>query len=256
MLFPDKYRALGEILNSYANDPEGLSASAIALKGNNQKRNIQYSGKAAIIDVIGIISKRMNLFSDISGGTSTELLDAQFTEALNSKVSTVIFAIDSPGGAASGIPEFADRIYEAAQKSDKTIVACIEGSGGSAAYYIASQCNEVYCTEASMVGSIGVIASMVDDSRRKENEGIKEHVFRTTPLKGAGTGPMTPDQMQEVQSRINALGELFLGEVSRARPSIDFSQFDPASVFVGAKAVEMGLCDGIATLDQILKRYA
>lgn len=252
---PEKYKALNEILDSFANDTEGLSAAAAALRGNNPKREWRMVGNAAVIDAVGVISKRMNLFSDISGGTSTELLDAQFSEAMKSKARAVIFHVDSPGGAASGIPEFADKVYEAAQKSDKTIITCAAGSICSGAYYFGSQANEVYLTEATDAGSIGVITSINDDSRLKENAGIKQQVFRTSPLKGPGVGPMTSEQIKSIQERVDTLGELFRGDVSRAR-NVDFTKFDPASVFMGKKAVEMGLCDGIATLDQILKRYA
>lgn len=262
MLTEEKLLQIGVILESYANDDEGMermAAAAATYRGNNTKRPLQREGNAIIIDAIGVISKRMGMFSDISGGTSTETIDKQFSEALSSDAKAIIFNVDSPGGAASGMPEFADKVHEAAQKSNKTIITCASGQMCSAAYYFGSQANEVYLSEGSFAGSIGVLAAFTDDSRRRANEGIQTTIIKTSPLKGAGMdGPLTPDQMQSIQARINAMGELFYSDVMRARSDsgLNLKSYDPADIFMGKKAVEMGLCDGIATLDQILKRYA
>lgn len=263
MLTEEKFLQIDSILNSYANDNEGLekiTAAAITLRGNNTKRELRREGKAIVVDAIGVISKRMGMFSDISGGTSTESLGKQFDEALASDARAIIFNVDSPGGAAYGAPEFADKVFEAARKSDKTIITCTDGQMCSAAYYFGSQANEVYLTRGSEVGSIGVIATITDDSRKKLNEGVRTEVIKTSPLKGAGGGyePLNSTQIKSIQERVDAMGQMFYADVMRARGSegLDLKSFDPASVFKGEKAVQMGLCDGIATLDQILKRYA
>jgi hypothetical protein len=59
------------------------------------------SGVVALIPVLGVISNRANMFSDVSagGGTSVQKLTAQFRQAVSSSsVSTIVLDIDSPGG--------------------------------------------------------------------------------------------------------------------------------------------------------------
>ena len=79
----------------------------------------------AVIDVNGVLAKRMNLFDMIcDGGTSTEILMRDFTTALNSpNVTSIVFNIDSPGGEAFGINEIAQAIYEARGKNRSRLMS-------------------------------------------------------------------------------------------------------------------------------------
>lgn len=237
-----------------------LDAIAAPKEFKAEKPRLQMMAGLPVIPITGVISRRMNLFSNISGGTSVEALDAQFTEAMASSADTIIFHADSPGGSVPGVPEFATRVYEAAKTSSKRIVGLIDGTGASACYWIMAQCDELYCTEASQVGSIGVVASITDSSRMEKNAGLEQTVLRSSPMKAIGVGPISQPQAQSLQARVDAVASMFKAAVSRSRP-LDFEAFDPGEVFIGRPvppargAVDMGLCDGIATLDALLKKY-
>src|SRR3990167_8876447 len=53
----------------------------------------------AVLPIEGVIAKRMNLFSQISGGTSTQLAANSLRAVLaDPAVHSIILSIDSPGG--------------------------------------------------------------------------------------------------------------------------------------------------------------
>jgi len=218
----------------------------------------------AIIPMMGVISPRMNLFSEISGGTSIEKLQDEFMAAHNSPDTVAtLFRIDSPGGNVQGVFEFADVIWQMRSQSTKPVLAHIEGTGCSAAYLIASQCDNVTATVGSEAGSIGVIVKMQDSSRAEMNDGRQTHIIRSDPTKAPGSGPVTTDQLGYMQDRVNSLGAMFRAYVSRSRPGADLERAKamslPASV-VGSSsnlpsAAEVGLIDSISTLDEVVRQY-
>jgi len=235
------------------NAAENFAAGKLEMKPREKPR-LQIMDGVAVIPIEGTIAKRMNMFSEVSGGTSIEQLDQQFTEAMASDSRAVLFHINSPGGSVMGVPEFASKVFNA-RSSGKTILALADGMTASAAVWIASQADEFYTTEASTVGSIGVIASVIDDTRLEKNAGIDRTIIRSSELKGAGNGPMTPSQFSSIQTRVNDLFGMFKDSISRARPGMNIETVATGDMWIGVKACEMGLCDGIATLDSLLAKY-
>ena len=214
-------------------------------------------GSTAIIPISGVITKKANLFSDISGGASIETIDRQFSEALASDaVRSIMFKIDSPGGAVSGVPEFASKVRNARETSPKPIIGYADGMAASAAYWIGSQCDAFYCSEAATVGSIGVVMQVMDDTRALKNQGVDPVVIRSSELKAPGAGPLTPKQMDSLQGRVMQLFGMFKDAVQAGRPSLDVEAVSSGDVWIGKRAFEMGLVDGVCTMEQALSRTA
>src|SRR5690606_27712141 len=112
-----------------------------------------------------------NLFTRVSGATSTELLARDFQIALESPaVRAILFAVDSPGGEANGISELSDLIFEA--RGRKPMVAHVSGTGASGAYWIASSADEVVTADTGIVGSIGVILRILDTRQADAKAGF------------------------------------------------------------------------------------
>jgi ClpP class serine protease len=81
-------------------------------------RYVEMRGNVAVIDVNGIIAKRMDMFDEICfGGTSTEKLMKDFRLASTIPRSSIVLNIDSPGGEAFGINELSQAIYAGRGKS-------------------------------------------------------------------------------------------------------------------------------------------
>src|SRR5687767_6392928 len=72
----------------------------------NTKRDYRVENGVAIIHVEGVLAKKMNLLSQISGGASTQIIGNMIRAALDDAgVSSILLHIDSPGGTVDGTQE-------------------------------------------------------------------------------------------------------------------------------------------------------
>ncbi|KLT22153.1 putative minor capsid protein c [Wolbachia endosymbiont of Armadillidium vulgare str. wVulC] len=231
---------------------------------NNQKhptfKNIKHSIKSnvertAIIPIHGILTKKPGAFDVFLGMTSYEQIEEQITQALaDSSIETIILEIDSPGGEVNGIFDLADFIYESRAK--KRIVALANDDAYSAAYAIASSAEKIFLTRTSGVGSIGVIASHIDQSGFDEKCGIKY----TTIFAGRRKNDLNPHEpinsegLESLREEIDRLYEMFVQLIARNRNlSIEAIKSTEAGLYFGEKAVEIGLADGMTILSSINK---
>ncbi len=164
--------------------------------------------------------------------------------------------IDSPGGEVNGIFDLADFIYESIAK--KRIIAIANDDAYSAAYAIASSAEKVFVSRTSGVGSIGVIASHIDQSRFDEKQGIKY----TTIFAGSRKNdlnphePMTSESLESLQKEVGRLYEMFVQLIARNRGlSIEKIRSTEAGIYFGEKAVEIGLADGVTTFFEFINNH-
>ena len=256
LIDPAKMGIIQAVLENAAADGDPWAASPSGRIQPPSKPAMQIIGSTAIIPIVGIISRRANMLTEMSGGTSIEFLDQQLTDAIsNDSVKNILLNIDSPGGAAQGVPEFASRVYAVTQISTKQIVGFAE-LAASAAYWIGSQCDALYCSEAAPVGSIGVVMTIMDDSRALKNMGVDPVTIRSSELKAPGAGPLTPNQIASLQDRIMQIFGMFKDGVSRARPRVDIEAVSTGDIWLGKRAVEMGLVDGVSTFEAVIAKLS
>lgn len=213
----------------------------------------------AVIDVSGVIAKRMSFFAEICfGGTSTEMLLKDFNLALESpNVTSIIFHIDSPGGEAFGIHELAEAIYAARGK--KPIKAYVSGLGCSGAYWIASACDEVICDKSSFLGSIGVVTVWSDDTGFYKALGIQREVITSSNAKFKRLNINKEEDRAELMRELDSLESVFHKAVSRNR-KVTVEQvkndFNHGGVLNGIDAVKAKMADRTGSLEQLVKELA
>lgn len=214
-----------------------------------EDRGFRMMGDVAVVPIVGPITRRAGLFSRMSGMTSVESIRAGLRGALAEDPAAVILHMDSPGGGVSGIAELGTEVFES--REGRPIVALADGMMASAAYWIGSQADEVYATEGSQVGSIGVYAQIVSDDRAMKNKGFDPITIRSSELKGIGAGPITPRQEDALRAQVARFFDMFKGAVSRGRPGMDVEAAATGLVYLPGQAAEMGLIDGVTTLEQL-----
>jgi capsid assembly protease len=237
------------------------SPAALAIKqgeplGNNNR--VRVRDGVAVIEVVGPIVRHADFFSEWSGGVSTESLARNFGQALDAPgVNSILLFIDSPGGEAFGIGEFAAMIAERAV--DKPVTAYIGGYGASAAYYIASSADEIIIDSSAMVGSIGTVMEATDYSKAYEARGIKKHTFvsQQSPKKRPKMGTESGDK--ELQQLVDDIAQVFVEDVARFRGvTVEkvLSDFGQGGMMIGKKAVDAGLADRISSFEAVLSEMA
>ncbi len=212
----------------------------------------------AVIPVRGPIFRYANLFTEISGATSTGVLARDIQTALdNPYVRAIVLDIDSPGGEATGINELAKLI--AAGRDRKRIVAYIGGTGASAAYWFASGAHEIVVDETAVLGSIGVVMSYLDTRKRDEKADVRQVEIVSSQSPDKRIDPNTDEGRAKVQSTVDALADAFVASVAGNRNvsvATVLSDFGRGGVLVGAAAVKARMADRLGSLEALISELA
>ncbi len=208
----------------------------------------------AVIDLQGTLMKHASSFG---GGTSTVLARKAIAKASNDPdIRSIVLNIDSPGGTVNGTKELADAVQNA--RKNKPVYASVTDLCASAAYWVASQCDSVYASEMSLVGSIGTYMAISDYSGMAAMKGLKTHVVRAGAFKGAATPgtEITADHLADFQRLIDDRNEHFLKavETGRSMTRDHLSSIADGRVHPVADAKKLGLIDGVATLDEVVAK--
>lgn len=225
-----------------------------------KKSKMQMMGKTAVVPIVGPIFPKSNLFTEISGATSCQEITDMIQEAIDAQPDAILLQVDSPGGAVSGITETADAIFQARETS-VPVLSAIEGVGASAAYWLASQADEVIVSRGSVVGSISIISRMATDERMMRNAGVDSLTLSSGAMKNAemafvarGGGSVT--DMQNMVDRMKEYHAMFVEAISRGRPSLNTSTVDSGATWIGQRAVTVGLADRVGTLQSVLRELS
>lgn len=220
-------------------------------------RQMQHSGTVAVIPIFGAIVPRANMLTEFSGGTSAELLRRDIMTAANDPaVSAIVLDIDSPGGSVRGTAEVAQAVAAAAQT--KTVIAVANTMAASAAYWIASQATELVASPSADVGSIGIVVALIDSSRAETEAGIDTTIITSGKYKSIGHGPIDDAQRAVLQEWADSSYDDFVSAVASGRHVTDEvvrSGFGDGFVVGSRRALELGMVDRIATLDEVLQGF-
>ena len=211
-------------------------ALAIAsLKGNKADFSTFHSQQIAVVDITGVI-------------LSPDKVNQQIEDFANDdSVKAIILHIDSPGGGAAASQEIYHEVLRVRTEHKKRIVACIESAGASGAYYIASATDRIYANQASIVGSIGVIAEWVNYGDLMQWAKIKSVVIKAGALKDAGspTRDLTPAERAYFQDLIDNMHQQFIADVAAGRhlPVDQIRNLATGQVWTGQQALSLHLID-------------
>ncbi len=251
--------AHSEQLDAILSEGERQKPDAMLAKPGNRMdgtRYVQVRDGVAVIDLNGVIAKRMNLFEEMCfGGASTEILLRDFHAAIDSpNVESVVLNIDSPGGEAFGINELAQAIYDARGK--KPIKAYISGLGCSGAYWIATAAEEIIIDKSAFVGSIGVVTAWMDDKEFYQMMGIRREVVTSSNAPFKRLDFDNEEHRAELQKELDSLESVFIKAVARNRKvTVDQvkKDFNQGGVLAGADAVKAGMADRTGSLEDVIR---
>lgn len=209
----------------------------------------------ALEDRIGVIRIRGSFYRGFFWDDYTDIREIIDEAVADSTVSGIILDIDSPGGAVAGCFDLVDHI--AGLRDEKPIWALANDQATSAAYAIASAASQVFTTRTGHLGSIGVLALHLDRSEYERQQGFK-YTEVASGARKADLSPHTPLSTRarsDLQARVSAAAEMFFEIVASNRGlTVDAIRDQEAAVFLGQRAVDEGLAEGIATLDELVER--
>lgn len=254
---------LEQIHGIYAAWARGESVDVAAVEAKigrslvNDPQGYTVQDGAALIPLRGVMAPRMNMMTEISGGSSTELFARDVRAALaDSSVKSLVIMADTPGGAVNGTQRAAAAVMAA--RGVKPIATFVEGVMASAGVWVGTAADVVLMESAtSQAGSVGVVATHVDVSKAEEAVGRKttEIVAGTYKRAASQYGPLTELGRQVLQQEVDYLYGLFVGDVAAQRGvSVEqvLERMADGRMFIGQQAIDAGLVDGIATLEETI----
>jgi len=210
----------------------------------------------AIIPMRGALITDGPFIGSMWGATSYEGLRAELRRAADDpKVERIVLAINSPGGMVAGIDGAAAAINDA--KAKKPVIAVVEGMAASAAYWLASQADEIVMTPLSEVGSIGVVSMHVDMSAALERAGIDVSLIHSGRYKVDGNPyePLSEATRADMQAETDRLRLEFARAVAAGRGEkfgADVALATEARMFAASDAVEKGMADKVGSIDSVI----
>ena len=245
LILPERLTLMTEVIKR-ENDVQALSTQLG--KPLEKTKTVEIFGDVAVVPVVGAIYRYANLFTEICGDTSTEMLARDLKSAAeNPKVKTIILNVDCPGGQAAGIAELAQII----QDIKKPVIAYVEDLAASAGYWIASACDHIAVGKTAMVGSIGAVYVF-----NMKSDGVEkiEIVSSVSPKKRFDVS--SEEGKNQVQVWADRLGEIFVEDVAAFRGVTTkkvLNDFGQGDLLIGNDAKKAGMVDEVTTFEALMK---
>lgn len=214
----------------------------------------------AVLPLYGTIIPRAGGLAEMSGATSVQRFRSAFNQALSDEsVGSILIEVDSPGGSVDGIPELADEIRSA--RGTKPIVAIANTFAASAAYWIASQADELVVTPSGMVGSIGVLMTHVNEGPFWESQGVHVSYIYAGRYKVEGNPyeELGEEARDYYQGIIDDYYQMFVSAVAKGRGvgvATVRDEFGEGRMVMPREAVRRRMADRVETMQQTLVRLS
>jgi signal peptide peptidase SppA len=237
---------------------EKIEKRALSL-GDGKQKNLNFvekRGNIGILNIRGPVVRYAGMMELSADVRSLESYTKDFKVLENDpNIDVIVLNIDSPGGEAAGISQFATYI----RNSPKKVVSYIDDLGASAAYWIASAAKNIYASTTAFVGSIGVVYTIIDDSEKQKKDGIEKIEIVSTQSPNKRPDIKTDEGKQQIQVWADDLANKFVKAVASYRGvSEDYvlENFGKGNILIAEKAKDVKMIDGIMTFEKLLKNLS
>ncbi|MGH3586540.1 MAG: S49 family peptidase [Pseudonocardia sp.] len=172
------------------------------------------------------------------------------------RLAAVALQVNSPGGSPTQSALVADRIRGLAAEKGVPVLAFCEDVAASGGYWLACAGDEIFAHATSLVGSIGVISQGFGLDGLIERFGVQRRLY-TAGTSKSRLDPFLPEKQEDVdwlrdlQDQLHAMFKEWVVARRGDRLRSDADLFT-GEVWTGARAVELGLVDGMGTARRIL----
>jgi len=214
---------------------------------------IEPSGNVALIPIQGVITAAESESLLGESVASSNSITSYIEKAdKNPNIKAIILEINSGGGS----PVASEEIVNAIKKTNKTTVALIREMGASGAYWVASASDHIVASRASIVGSVGVIASYLQFSGLLEHYNVTYERLVAGKYKDIGSPykELSVVERSLLQEQLDLLHDYFLDDVVQSRHLTEDqkAEIGTANIFMGIQAKALGLIDEFGGKDEVL----
>lgn len=212
-------------------------------------------GDVAIVHVRGELEHHAG-YCESYEGIVAKMRAAYAGEDNEGPPARIVLCIDSPGGVVSGLNECVAELQRLRKEHAGIKVSCfVNETACSAAYAIACACDEIVCPPSAILGSIGVISTMVSAAARDKQEGFDVRLITSGARKADGNlhAPISDEALGVETARVDKLALAFFELAAKARKtSVKKIRALQAGIFLGEDAIREGLADRLSAYSDLL----
>jgi protease-4 len=170
----------------------------------------------------------------------------------------VILRVNSPGGTPVQAGYIYDEIVRLREKYPETpLYAVVSDMAASGGYYVASAADEIYASESSIVGSIGVRMDSFGVVDAMEKLGIESRTLTAGENKALldPFSPINEKAQKHLQAMIDEIHQQFIDAVEKGRGDRlkEFDDLYTGLIWTGKEALEYGLIDNIGSASYVAR---
>ena len=242
--------------------PTNKTSNFISVGKNTMTQQLLDKDGIGYIELNGVISSTKSY--DIFGympSTSEALADAFEYYSENAYTKAIVISINSPGGSVVACDEAYSRMKKAKDLYKKPVVVVFRDIAASGGYYLAMIGDEIYASEGTLTGSIGVILQTINFKGLMDEYGVKSYSFVTGTWKDALSPyrDVNPEEEQYFNELVMSMLGNFTNKILDSRGDRligPHEELFDGRIFSGILASEFGLIDGIGTVDDAIIRAA
>ncbi|MCF7701340.1 S49 family peptidase [Loktanella sp. M215] len=218
------------------------------------KMKIPFVNRDPLVNVVRLQGAITTAGRGLDDPSLAAVLQKAFTKG---KPKAVALQINCPGGSPVQSSLIAARIRRLSQEHDVPVIAFVEDVAASGGYWLACAADEIYADVGSLIGSIGVISAGFGFHDLIDRYGVERRVHTAGTSKSMldPFRPEKPEDVQKLEGWLTDLHEIFIDYVKSRREAL--LDDDPAifsgEVWIGRKAQDKGLIDGIGHLIPVMK---
>jgi signal peptide peptidase SppA len=209
----------------------------------------------AVLRLAGVIGP----LGPLRGGLSGHELAAPIERAFAGRgLAAVALVINSPGGSPVQSALIQQRIRALAEERAIPVLAFVEDVAASGGYWLALAADEIFVDPSSIVGSIGVISAGFGFDQAIGRLGIQRRLYTAGERKSLLDSflperPEDVDRLKRLQADIHDNFKALVRDRRGARLKGDEAELFSGEAWLGRRALELGLVDGMGELRATLR---
>lgn len=206
---------------------------------------------SALVELQGVIA-------DDETASADNIVSALRSAFEDKQTKGVILRINSPGGTPVQAGYIYDEIIRLREKyPDIPLYAVVSDMAASGGYYVASAADEIYASQSSIVGSIGVRMDSFGVVDAMEKLGIESRTLTAGENKALldPFSPVNEKAKAHLQGMIDEIHLQFIDAVKKGRGDRlkEFDDLFTGLIWTGNEALEHGLIDNIGSASYVAR---
>ncbi|WP_173917342.1 signal peptide peptidase SppA [Halobacillus sp. Marseille-Q1614] len=166
----------------------------------------------------------------------------------DSTVKGVLLYVNSPGGGVFESAEIHDKLQEI-KEQDKKLYVSMGGMAASGGYYISAPADQIFASEETFTGSLGVIMQSINYQELANEYGVKFNTIKSGQFKDimSPTKEMTEEDREILQTLVDESYQGFVNVISEGRGMSEdkVRELADGRIYSGQQAADNGLIDQI-----------